>query len=413
MLWERLAGLSLAVEDTRSRSSRGERRVRARDDAVPAAAAPARRASARTSACSTRTRPARRRAVPRAGGRMDARSFCRAPATRRAVKAAPPEWEMARAVAQLGVRVGGAGPGVAPGGHALPEPSARAAAAAVRQLARARRSAVGDDDRAAARGQPAVGFKLDAAAAWTPAIVDELAARARSRRSTSRAATGSRSRTRTRSWRMYDGCSRRSRTRSSRTRTSCRRSRTAGAGTRPASRSTRRSTRVGRHRPRARSTSSRRGSAGCGRCSRSTSGATPTAWRCTAAGWASSASGRGQIELLAGAVSSGRAQRRGAVGVQRARARRRLPSSPLVLDGLARVPLGLRGVGRPPVVKRPPERAPRPRQSSASAWAAASSTHVAVAAQLAEPRERNRRRGGRTDRRFSVTARRSRSSASS
>ena len=77
-----------------------------------------------------------------------------------------PEWEMARPLAQLDVRVGGAGPGAAAGGRAAARGArARAAAVTFVNSLGLGDAAVGGRDRCGGSAlYPTVGFKLDAAA---------------------------------------------------------------------------------------------------------------------------------------------------------------------------------------------------------------------------------------------------------
>ena len=135
----------------------------------------------------------------------------------------PPEWgDLRAALAQLGLRVGGARSRAAPGRPAAARGArARAAPADVRQLARARRRAVERHDRPPARAvSDASASSSTRRRTGRPRSSRCSAGPAWCGRSTSRAATGSRSPTRTRSARCTTRCSRRSRTRSSRTRTS-------------------------------------------------------------------------------------------------------------------------------------------------------------------------------------------------
>ena len=89
----------------------------------------------------------------------------------------PPEWDGRAPLSQLGVRVGGAGSRVAPGG---PCPARRArpraATGALRQLAGSRRAPSIEPVRRRLARSPGVRFKLDAEATWPLALVDEIAA---------------------------------------------------------------------------------------------------------------------------------------------------------------------------------------------------------------------------------------------
>ncbi len=127
----------------RSRTtSSASRRTCGSSAAVPTGWARTSRRSARTARRCTR----RGRALPLAG-EWTLAGFC-AHLAALDLWPAPPEWDVAPAPAQLGVRVGGARPGPAPGrSPAARRARAGAAAGALRQLARPRRGAL---DRAAA-----------------------------------------------------------------------------------------------------------------------------------------------------------------------------------------------------------------------------------------------------------------------
>ena len=202
------------------------------------------------------------------------------------------------APAQLGVRVGGAGPGAAPGGGAAARGAGRAAAAAdVRELSRARRPAVLRRDRAAASSC----IRRSASSSTPrssgpPAICSSWRAPARCGRSTSRAATGWRSTSRAardvrRGPRGVPGRAVRGPARAARVEALLRPSRPRVASTRRSAASATCARR--------RSTSSRRGSGRCGRCSRSTSTAPPNGVAMYGGGMGELGVGRGQIQLLA------------------------------------------------------------------------------------------------------------------
>ena len=300
-------------------------------------------------------------------------------------------------------------------GLTLPDALGRSVAAgAVRELARARRSAVGRGDRPALRAEPDGRLQARRRRGVERRRSSTSWRRwAASRRSTSRAATACRSRTRTRWWRCTASCWRRSRRRCSRTRTSSPRVEALLEPVRdrvsfdaPIRRAGDITTRTINVKP------SRIG------------GVRPLLeiYKFCAAngvamyggGMGELGIGRGQIELLAALFHADAPNDVAPSAFNAAELADGLPASPLVLDGLgARLPLGLRGVGqrgagrrrgraprRRACRTRPPAR--RPRAAWRGSPVSSPSRDSAIAA-----------RGAAPIRRFSVIARRSRSSASS
>ena len=148
--WPTVAELPLTIEALdygQLDPGRGSaRRIRAGSYASPATAT---RGSARTSRCSWTS--ARRSSRLPGGGRS---GILRAPRRRRAVALAAGVGDGA-ALAQLGLRVGRAGPRARPGGtRAARRHRARAAAGHLREFARPRRAGVGGHDPAPAGALP-------------------------------------------------------------------------------------------------------------------------------------------------------------------------------------------------------------------------------------------------------------------
>ena len=233
-----------------------------------------------------------------ARGRVDARRLLRPPRDPRALVAAA-RVAHGGELPHLGVRVGGARPGAAPGGTAAPRgPRAGAAAAPLRQFARPRRGAV--DGAAAQAARPLAGRALQARRRGDlgrgarrggrgdrRGRHDRLQGPLRPRdQGSGGAGRALRPGDRRLPGRLPRGPARPPEVAES------------SATTSSASRTTRRSaapaTSARRRSRRASSTSSRRGSARCGRCSTSTRAARGRAGRCTAGAWASSASPAGR-----------------------------------------------------------------------------------------------------------------------